>query len=171
MWQSNLPAKQTRATEVIPMADTEVFGFDELQKTFNRIEKKYPDKVDATLASLGRLATNKTKSKTPVGKTKKLKSSWRMKKPKAYGKTRVVRVQSEAPHAHLVEDGHEIVSGGSTRKNGRKLNTLQRRVRGIKSGGRVEGKKMLEQTFKSMDASFTKSCRDLLADLTKEVEL
>ena len=84
MWQSNLPAKQTKATEVIPMADTEVFGFDELQKTFNRIEKKYPDKVDATLASLGRLATNKTKSKTPVGKTKKLKSSWRMKKPKQY---------------------------------------------------------------------------------------
>lgn len=147
------------------------FGFDELQKAFNRIEKKYPDKVDAMLAAQGRLVTNRTKSKTPVGKTKKLKSSWRMKKPKVYGKTRVVRVQSEAPHAHLVEDGHEIVRGGKTRVNGRKLNTIQRGIRGIKSGGRVEGKKMLEQSFKEMEASFNKSAEKLLSELTNEVEL
>lgn len=148
-----------------------VFGFDELEKAFWRMEKKYPDKVDALLAAQGRLATNKTKSRTPVGKTKKLKSSWRMKKPKVYGKSRVVRTQSEAPHAHLVEDGHEIVSGGKTRVNGRKLNTLQRGIRGIKSGGRVEGKKMLESTFKDMEASFYKSADQLLEELTKEVEL
>lgn len=153
------------------MADTEVFGFDELEKAFNRIEKKYPDKVDAMLAAQGRVATNKTKARSPIGKTKKLKSSWRMKKPKIYGKARVVRTQSEAPHAHLVEDGHEIVSGGSTRSNGRKLNTLQRGIRGIKSGGRVEGKKMLEKTFRDMEASFNKSAEALLSDLTSEVEL
>ena len=151
--------------------DDGTFGFDELQKAFNRIEKKYPNKVDAMLAAQGRVATNKTKSKTPVGKTKKLKSSWRMKKPKLYGKTRVVRTQSEAPHAHLVEDGHEIVRGGKTRVNGRKLNVLQRSVRGIKSGGRVEGKKMLESTFKEIESSFNKSAQDLLNDLTSEVEL
>jgi len=151
--------------------DDGTFGFDELQKAFSRIEKKYPDKVDAMLAAQGRLVTNRTKSKTPVGKTKKLKSSWRMKKPKMYGKTRVVRVQSEAPHAHLVEDGHEIVRGGKTRVNGRKLNVVERGVRGIKSGGRVEGKKMLEQSFKDMEASFSKSAEKLLSDLTSEVEL
>ena len=88
-----------------------------------------------------------------------------------YGKTRVVRVQSEAPHAHLVEDGHEIVRGGKTRVNGRKLNVVERGVRGIKSGGRVEGKKMLEQSFKEMEASFSKSAEKLLSDLTNEVEL
>ena len=62
--------------------DDGTFGFDELQKAFSRIEKKYPDKVDAMLAAQGRLVTNRTKSKTPVGKTKKLKSSWRMKRTK-----------------------------------------------------------------------------------------
>jgi len=157
--------------KVIPMAESEIFGFDELQKAFNRIEKKYPDKVDAMLAAQGRVATNKTKSKTPVGKTKKLKSSWRMKKPKQYGKTRVVRTQSEAPHAHLVEDGHEIISGGSSRANGRKLNRVGRAVKGVKSGGRVEGKKMLESTFRSLESSFNKSAENLLSDLTSEVEL
>ena len=135
------------------------------------MEKKYPEKADALLAAQGRLATNKTKARTPIGKTKKLKSSWRLKKPKLYGKTRVVRTQSEAPHGHLVEDGHEIVTGGKTRVNGRKLNVVQRGIRGIKSGGRVEGKKMLESTFKSMEASFNKSAEQLLADLTSEVEL
>ena len=151
--------------------DNEVFGFDELKKSFNRIEKNYPNKVEATLATLGRAATNKTKSRTPVGKTKKLKSSWRMKKPKAYGKTRVVRTQSEAPHGHLVEDGHEKVSGGSSRANGRKLNVLQRAARGVKSGGRVEGKKMLESTFKDLEGTLNKSAFELLNDLTREVEL
>lgn len=147
------------------------FGFNELQKEFNRIEKKYPDKTDAMLMAMGRVATNKTKSKTPVGKTKKLKSSWRLKKPKKYGKTRVVRTQSQTPHAHLVELGHEIVRGGRTRKNGRSLNTLERKTRGIQSKGRVEGKKMLETSFKEMENSFYKSAEKLLDDLTNEVEL
>ena len=153
------------------MADDGTFGFDELKKAFNKIEQKYPDKTDAMLMSLGRVATNKTKSKSPVGKTKKLRGSWRLKKPKKFGTARVVRVQSEAPHAHLVELGHEIVRGGSTRKNGRKLNTLERAVKGIQSKGRVEGKKMLENTMKEMESSFDKSAEKLLSDLTTEVEL
>ena len=151
--------------------DYEVFGFDELEAAFKKMEKKYPEKAEALLAAQGRLATNKTKARTPVGKTKKLKSSWRLKKPKLYGKTRVVRTQSEAPHGHLVEDGHEIVTGGRTRVNGRKLNVVQRGIRGIKSGGRVEGKKMLESTFKDMEAGFYKSADQLLEELTQEVEL
>jgi len=103
------------------MADDGTFGFEELQKAFNRIEQKYPNKTDAMLMALGRVAANRTKAKTPVGKTKKLKASWRLKKPKLYGNTRVVRVQSAAPHAHLVEQGHEIVTGGKAKVNGRKL--------------------------------------------------
>jgi hypothetical protein len=94
------------------MADDGTFGFDELQQAFHKIEQKYPSKTDAMLMALGRVAASRTKSKTPVGKTKKLKGSWRLKKPKKYGTARVVRVQSAARHAHLVELGHEIVRGG-----------------------------------------------------------
>ena len=97
-----------------------------------------------------------------------------MKAVKQYkgGKVRVVRVQSEAPHAHLVEQGHEIVRGGKTRaKNGRKLNTVQRAVRGISSGGRVEGKKMLERSMKEAEARFDRDAQKLLNQLTREVEL
>ena len=156
---------------MIRMSDDGTFGFDELQKAFNKMEQKYPDKTDAMLMALGRVATSKTKAMTPVGKTKKLKGSWKLKKPKKYGKSRVVRTQSQAPHAHLVELGHEIVRGGRTRKNGRSLNTLERKARGIQSKGRVEGKKLLETSFKEMEDSFFKSAEKLLDELTDEVQI
>ena len=147
------------------------FGFEDLQKAFNRIEKKYPNKTDAMLMAMARIAATRTKSKTPVGKTKKLKSTWRTKKPKVYGKVRVARMQSASRYAHVVEDGHEIVTGGKGSKNGRKLNTLQRAVRGVKSGGRVEGKKMVASAMSEIESTFDKSAEKLLADLLKEVEL
>ncbi|MBQ7960153.1 MAG: HK97 gp10 family phage protein [Clostridia bacterium] len=147
------------------------FGFDDLQKAFNRIEQKYPNKTDAMLMAMARVAANRTKGKTPVGETKKLKSTWRTKKPKVYGKARVARMQSASRYAHLVEDGHEIVTGGKGSKNGRKLNVLQRAVRGVKSGGRTEGKKMIASAMSDIESTFDKSAEKLLADLVKEVEL
>ena len=48
----------------------DVFGFDELEKSFKRFEKNYPDKADALLMAQGQAVNRKTKSLTPV-KTKK----------------------------------------------------------------------------------------------------
>lgn len=151
--------------------DDDTFGFEDLQKAFNKIEQKYPNKTDAMLMAMTRVAANRTKSKTPIGKTKKLKSTWRAKKPKVYGKARVARMQSAHRYAHLVEDGHEIVIGGKGSKNGRKLNVLQRDIRGVKSGGRVEGKHMIASALSEIENTFDKSAEKLLADLVKEVEL
>ena len=94
----------------------DVFGFDELEKSFKRFEKKYPDKADALLMTQGQAVNRRTKSLTPV-KTKKLRNSWRLKKVKLYkgGTVRVVRIQTRAPHGHLVELGHEQVSGKRTK--------------------------------------------------------
>ena len=97
----------------------DVFGFDELEKAMKQCEKNYPSQADAFLMAEGRAVNKRTKSLTPV-RTKKLRNSWRTKKVKLYkgGKVRVVRVQSTAPHAHLIELGHKIVSGGRTRERG-----------------------------------------------------
>ena len=126
----------------------DVFGFDELEKAMKQCEKNYPSQADAFLMAEGRAVNKRTKSLTPV-RTKKLRNSWRTKKVKLYkgGKVRVVRVQSTAPHAHLVELGHKIVSGGRTRERGRKLNRVQRSAIGIKSGGYVQGDFMLEKSM------------------------
>ena len=152
----------------------DAFGFDELVKSFEKMEKKYPNAADRMLAAQGRAVANATKSKTPVGKTKKLRGSWRLKNVRQYkgGEVRVVRVQTQAPHGHLVERGHEIVRGGRTRsRSGARLNSVQRAVRGVKGGGRVEGKKMLEKSLTEAQARFDKDATKLLKQLTREVEL
>ena len=147
--------------------------FEDFEKALKKMESKYDDKADAVLMASGRAATNKVKAKTPVGKTKKLKGSWRLKKVKEYvgGKVKVVRLQSEAPHGHLVEQGHAVVKGGKTRVRGRTLNTVQRKARGITSNGRVEGKRMLELTMKTMQNGFLTDVEKFFEDLTKEVQL
>lgn len=138
--------------------DKDVFGFEELEKSFKRLEKRYPNQADAMLMAQGQAANKRTKALTPV-KTKKLRNSWRLKKVKLYkgGTVRVVRVQSNAPHAHLVEYGHDLYRGGkvyvsghegvSTGRRGgykRKLNRYQRRARGTQDKGKIEGTHMLE---------------------------
>lgn len=154
--------------------NVDVFGFDELEKAFNRVQKKYPDKADAMLMALGQAANKKTKENTnPHVKTGKLRKSWRLKKVKLYksGTVRVVRVQSTAPHAHLVEYGHEIVKGGKTRERGRTLNRVQRSARGITSHGRVEGKYMLEKAMTETRSAFNRDAEKLLDAICEEVEV
>lgn len=148
------------------------FGFEDLEKAFKRIEGKYKSKGDALLMSMVRLAAQRTRSKTPVGKTKKLRGSWRTKKPKTYGKARVARMQSGNRYAHLVDRGHEIVHGGSTRaSNGRKLNALGRKVRGVSVNGRTQGAHMISDAMDDIESTFGKNAKKLLDELTKEVEL
>lgn len=148
------------------------FGFEDLQKAFNRIEQKYENKTDAMIMAMANVTRQRVRAKTPTGKTKKLKGSWRTKKPKTFGKARVARVQTENRYGHVVEDGHKVVTGGSTvRRNGRKLNVLERGIKGISVGGKTKGEKMIEDTVKELNATFEKNAKKLLDDLTSEVEL
>lgn len=150
----------------------DVFGFDELEKAFKRCEKKYPNQADALLMAIGSQVNKRTKALTPV-KTKKLRNSWRLKKVKLYknGTVRVVREQSSAPHAHLIEDGHEQVSGGRTRVRGRNLNRVQRSARGIKSHGRVEGKHMLQTAMNEAQQRFNRDAQKMLDNLVESEDL
>ena len=149
----------------------DVFGFDELQKAFERCEKRYPNQADALLMTEGQAVNKKTKSLTPV-RTKRLRNSWRLKKVKLYkgGKVRVVRIQSAAPHGHLIELGHEVAHGGKTRERGRKLNRVQRTARGISSGGYVEGRYMLEKSMAEASSRFEGSAQNMIDKLTEEIK-
>ena len=85
------------------------------------------------------------------------------------GKVRVVREQTTAPHGHLIELGHEVVRGGRSRENGRRLNRVQRGVRGISSGGRVEGRHMLERSLSEANGSFKGNVEKMLDSLTGDL--
>ena len=155
------------------MAKTvDVFGFDELEKAFKRCEKRYPNEADALLMAQGQAVNKRTKALTPV-RTKKLRNSWRLKKVKLYkgGKVRVVRIQTTVPHGHLIEMGHEVVSGGRTRERGRKLNRVQRSARGITSGGYVEGTHMLEKSIAEARSSFESGAKKLLDSITDDLKV
>ena len=143
----------------------DVFGFDELEKAMKQCEKNYPSQADAFLMAEGRAVNKRTKSLTPV-RTKKLRNSWRTKKVKLYKGGKVT-----APHAHLVELGHKIVSGGRTRERGRKLNRVQRSAIGIKSGGYVQGDFMLEKSMSEAQAKFNSGAEKLLDKITKDIQM
>lgn len=169
----------------------DIFGFDELSKDFKKMEKKYPNAADAMLMAQGKAAQKRTKQLTPTYKGSippskagslkpgRLKRSWSLKKVKLYknGTVRVVRIQSAAPHAHLIEDGHEIIRGGKTwvkNKRGKgkvNLNRVQRAARGITSHGRTEGRHMLEQSVTEAQKRFDRDAQKLLDKLTKDVEI
>lgn len=159
----------------------DVFGFDELEKSFKKMHGKYVNASDAMLMAQGKAVQQKVKQLTPkyegsqtsgryAKKPGQLRRSWSLKSVKLYkgGKVRVVRIQSRAPHTHLVELGHEQVSGGKTRKKGRTLNRVQRTVRGIKSHGRVEGKLMLNKAMQEAQSRFNRQADKLLDKLVEE---
>lgn len=162
--------------------DVDVFGFDELEKAFNRCKKNYDNEADALLMAQGEQVKKRTKELSPKYKGKippskqgklhpgQLKRSWRLKAVKEYknGRVKVVRIQSTAPHAHLIELGHEIVRGGKTRVRGRRLNAVQRSARGISSGGTAEGKHMLENALKEAQSRFGNSAEKMLDSISKE---
>lgn len=174
--------------------ELEVFGLEELEKQFERTIKKFPDKTAALLKAQANILKKETSNRSPVLKSKRsdrkpgqLKSSWRALSPKeyenAYGSTLVVRVQSNAPHGHLVEDGHEIVSRERKRDaRGRyakesyklsktnRLTATGRKVFGVKSGGRVKGKDMLKDSLKKLERSFYAEAEKMLNDLTEDYE-
>ena len=81
-------------------------------------------------------------------------------------------MQTENRYGHVVEEGHKVVTGGSTvGRNGRKLNVLQRGIRGVSVGGKTKAEKMIESTVKELNSAFGKNAEKLLDDLTREVEL
>ena len=158
----------------------DVFGFEELEKSFKRLEKRYPSQADAMLMAQGQAVQKRVKALTPVytgkylrgGRIKpgQLKKSWRLKKVKLYkgGTVRVVRLQNNANHAHLIEDGHKIYTTGG-RKTGKvgRYNRVQQRIRGIKNHGSTEGVHMLE---KGMTEARQRFDRDAQKTLDKLIE-
>lgn len=146
--------------------EIEPFGIEELQKAFEKAAGKYDDKADALLMAQGKLAQKRVKSRTPVGSTRKLKGSWRLKKVRKVGDTRVVRVQSTLRYAHLVEQGHDLA-----RRDGKRRSRIGRALRGANTVGRVEGRRMLEETMRELESRYTNGVQKLLDELTKEFEV
>ncbi len=166
-----------------------VFGFDELEKSFSKIQKRYPDAADAVLMSAGQRVNRRVKTLTPVhkgayrglkaGKRKpgNLRRSWRLKKPKTYknGKVRVVREQTADPVGHLIEDGHEVVRGGSIYTRGelgrRRLTNREMEKKKVSRTGYAPAYRMLEKAVREAQEYLVKNAEKMLDKLTKDLEV
>jgi hypothetical protein len=132
------------------------------------------------LMTMGRAVLNKTKQNTPMASPHRwqdvLRKSWRLKKVKTYqaGKVAVVRVESTSPRAHLIELGHQVVTGGSTRqrlRSGAMKTQNQLKSAGVKFHGRTEPVQMLAKAIDEAGSKFYKSAEKMLDKLTSEVEM
>lgn len=97
------------------MVDFKLSGFDEFEKTLvNMIEVKYPEEVKKILYELADDLKAEAVKRTPVGTEKKAKSKrlanrWRVGRVRKEKGDFYIEVYNNAPHAHLIEDGHRIV--------------------------------------------------------------
>lgn len=171
----------------------DVFGFDELQKAFDKMESKFESKATAMLAAETRQVKKAVKQQTPVsnkkhkgGKDKPLKQTWKEKKPKEYqnGKYIVGMVYSDANHAHLYELGHEMVTRQRTRsldgryrteksKMGKLANKslFEKRKFKAKKVGFVPGNYVLAGNLKQAESRWGRSVEKLMDKITKDVQI
>lgn len=149
-----------------------VYGFDELKEAFDKVKDKYDNKSAAMLNTLGKAMQKSVKAKTKK-KTGNLKKSWKFQTAKEYrdGAVIVVRVLSQAPHAHLVEYGHENIRGGRTRVGNRRFTDEELAKMGVERNGHTPGAYMLEKTTKEFENLFKKNAEKLLTEITKDVEV
>jgi hypothetical protein len=169
------------------VAQKDVFGFDELQKRWEKLENKWPNEVSRALkvgggamrTRMGQLSPKGVARTTRSGNAHKpgqLKKSWRLmpERYKVDGKyvVRFVRVQSTAPHAHLVELGHKLWVGGQG-KGVPTVISFGGRTFNVKSPlshqkGRVAGHPIKSKAKKEYVDKFGDDIEKLLDKLTRE---
>lgn len=150
----------------------DLFGFEQLNKAFERAQKTYPNEADALLMATGRTVTKQVKRDTEKI-TGTLRKSWKLKKVKQYksGTVRVVRICSYAPHAHLYEYGHYIKPRGRGRNN--RADSRRYRYEKGSSGatGFVEGRYPLQKAMDQSRARFGNDAQKLINDITSDLKI
>lgn len=108
-------------------------GLDEAIEVFSMVQKTFPKEVKKFMQSEGNKLKRRTlkgvKSSTLGKITGNYEKGIKRGRPYTYDLTGVysIRVYSNAPHAHLIEDGHEIyVDGVPTGKYTREFHLFRR---------------------------------------------
>jgi len=168
----------------------DVFGFDDLQKSFNRIAKNYANKEEALIRAAANTAAKRLKQASPVSVGHKLKGNpgykggnfkkgWGYKYLKQNTDGVAAQVKNESPHGHLVNYGHRMVTHkirqlkklGSTRNDGKIKTRAKEIARGQREVGFVEGNMMLAAEVKKINNELGKQVEVMFDKVTKEVRI
>ncbi|EOS27623.1 hypothetical protein C806_00070 [Lachnospiraceae bacterium 3-1] len=97
-------------------------GIEELREEFQTAIKKYPCIAEEALLAAGKKFRNavkkETRSATFTG-TGNLLKGYKLDPVEGYGPYMHINFRATAPHFHLIENGHELVTHKT--KNGKKL--------------------------------------------------
>lgn len=139
------------ASDGLDVSELSAFA-DEL----NSAARNAPQKAKRLMQTQG----NKLKAKTSSLARQRVKKKTgnylkSIKRGKVYtyrsDNTHAIRVYSAAPHAHLIESGHRIVSHGHEK-------------------GFQDGKHVFEDARKAYRPTFERACEDFLDEVAREVE-
>lgn len=143
------------------------FDIEELDKytaeLFDKINKDTPRKTNGFLKKEGNKLRNKTlqKAKSKLKKPSNGKDSYlksiKAGKPYEYGTNeKAIRVYSSAPHAHLIEDGYDLIKGGKKGEGGKKIIF-------------VKGKRIFQDSHAEFQNQFIKDVEIFVDDVFKKL--
>lgn len=121
-----------------------------------RAARNAPQKAKRLMQTQGTKLKAKTLSVAKQRVRKKTGNYFKsIKRGKAYtyrsDNTHAIRVYSAAPHAHLIENGHRVVSHGN-------------------EVGFQDGKHVFEDARQAYQPTFQRACEDFLDEVAREVE-
>lgn len=143
--------------------DFEIEGLEELERDLTEAIKKYPVTMRAELKNIANDFKKSVKARTPDGKNHKgdaatkLRKNFHLKMQDDGVASRAI-VYNDAPHAHLVEDGHRLVKGGKLGNGGRVI-------------GFVPGQHMMKKTKDEYEEIVPERFEKILDDILKERDL
>ena len=104
------------------MADVSITGIEELMEERQDAIKKYPDIAKEALEDAGKKFKNAVKKETrraTFTHTGNLLKGYKLDKVEGQGSFMHINFRATAPHFHLIENGHELVSQKT--KKGKRL--------------------------------------------------
>lgn len=137
-----------------------------LEKDLSKAIQLYPDKAQDTLEQLGKKFRNETIKETyrAVNKmTGNLQKGYKLSKVHGYGKNMEIDFRGEAPHFHLIENGHEIILP-KTRKG-------KRRKHGGENRGFVPGRLIVKKVKGDFGEIVPKQLDKMAKEILRECEL
>lgn len=143
-----------------------ISGLDELVEDLEKAVKLYPDKSMETLEQAGKKFKNrviKITNKATFKHTGKLVKGYKLDPVEGFGINMQINFRGTAPHFHLIENGHDLVSQKT--RNGKKLED------GGKVMGFVPGRLIVHQAREEYKTKLPKEMKKMLEDILKESDL
>lgn len=138
-------------------------GLEELESDLKKAIKKYPATMQDGLKNIAKDFKKSVRKRTPDGQNHKGDIATKLRKKfhikmRDEGLISEANIYNDAPHFHLVENGHQLVRGGKLGKGGKVV-------------GFVQGKHMMEKTKDEYEEIVPERFKKILDDILKESDL